>query len=70
MAILYSWGALTMQKFNLLLITSLLFVGCGSSAPQENVNMIPDVGTRYALSYKGLRFYACVVPKIYSQNSV
>lgn len=47
-----------MKKFSLLLITALLFVGCGSSAPQDNVNTIPDDGTKYSLTYKGLRFYA------------
>ena len=47
-----------MKKISLLLITTLLFVGCGSSGPDDNANTIPDDGTKYSLTYKGLRFYA------------
>ena len=46
----------------ILLITTLLFLGCGSSEPQNSTHTIPDDGTKYSLEYKGLRFYAKDLP--------
>ncbi len=51
-----------MQKFTLLLFSALLFIGCGSSDPASTDAAIPDDGSKYALSYKGMRFYAKDLP--------
>jgi hypothetical protein len=52
-----------MKNLSHLLLTTLLFVGCGSStSPTDNNPAIPDDGTKYSLNYKGLRFYAKDLP--------
>ncbi len=51
-----------MKKFSPIILSALLFVGCGSSDPKDASNTIVDDGTKYSLTYKGLRFYAHDLP--------
>jgi hypothetical protein len=52
-----------MKKFSHLLLTTLLFVGCGgSTSPTDNNQIITDDAKKYSLTYKGLRFYAKDLP--------
>ncbi len=53
---------LSMKKFTPILLSTLLFIGCGSSEPNDGSNTIVDDGTKYSLTYKGLRFYAHDLP--------
>ncbi len=47
-----------MKKFPLLILSTLLLVGCGSSSPSKPDARVVDNDPKYAINYKGLRFYA------------
>jgi len=47
-----------MKKFSLLILSTLMIVGCGSSQPATPSSNVVDDDPKYALTYKGLRFYA------------